>query len=146
VTTTRTTNGTGDTGDWGPIIGVLSSLLLIAALAYLVWRHDETIPGPGTPDGEDGPPPDDSGVPDTESGDETAGGQLLLSDEERVLDLLEERGGRMKQTEIVEETDWSNAKVSQLLSEMDENGEIEKLRLGRENLITLPEETPEGAE
>ncbi|MEM4781433.1 MAG: hypothetical protein QXG03_07740 [Halalkalicoccus sp.] len=64
----------------------------------------------------------------------------LLSDEERVLRLLEANDGRMKQATIVTETDWSNAKVSQLLSAMEEAGEIEKLRIGRENLITLREE------
>ncbi|WP_306053788.1 helix-turn-helix transcriptional regulator [Natronococcus wangiae] len=66
----------------------------------------------------------------------------LLSDEERVLRLLRRNGGRMKQASIVTETGWSNAKVSQLLSKMDDDEEIEKLRIGRENLITLPEIDP----
>lgn len=66
----------------------------------------------------------------------------LLSDEERVLRLLKQNGGRMKQASIVEETGWSNAKVSQLLSQMDDDEEIEKLRIGRENLITLPDVDP----
>ncbi|MFC7176811.1 helix-turn-helix transcriptional regulator [Halosegnis marinus] len=64
----------------------------------------------------------------------------LLSDEERVEYLLERNGGRMKQATIVEETGWSNAKVSQLLSAMDEAGRVNKLRIGRENLISLPGE------
>jgi uncharacterized membrane protein len=64
----------------------------------------------------------------------------LLSDEERVERLLEENGGRMKQANIVKETGWSNAKVSQLLSSMAEDGRVDKLRIGRENLITLPDE------
>ncbi|AGB38217.1 helix-turn-helix transcriptional regulator [Natronococcus occultus] len=66
----------------------------------------------------------------------------LLSDEERVLRLLRQNGGRMKQGSIVSETGWSNAKVSQLLSQMADDGDIEKLRIGRENLITLPEVDP----
>lgn len=65
----------------------------------------------------------------------------LLSDEERVIQLIEANGGRMKQATIVEETDWSNAKVSQVLSSMADDGTVEKLRLGRENLISLPDET-----
>ena len=65
----------------------------------------------------------------------------LLSDEERVEYLLEEEGGRMKQADIVKGTGWSNAKVSQLLSSMAEEGKVDKLRIGRENLISLPEET-----
>ncbi|ELY53627.1 helix-turn-helix transcriptional regulator [Natronolimnohabitans innermongolicus] len=66
----------------------------------------------------------------------------LLSDEERVKRLLTQNGGRMKQAAIVNETGWSDAKVSQLLSEMDDDDEIEKLRIGRENLITLPDVDP----
>ncbi|MGM0372282.1 MAG: DUF7345 domain-containing protein [Halobacteriota archaeon] len=67
----------------------------------------------------------------------------LLSDEERVERLLRENDGRMKQARIVEETRWSNAKVSQLLSAMEAAGRVEKLRIGRENLISLPEESEE---
>jgi Uncharacterized membrane-associated protein/domain len=82
-----------------------------------------TITGTGTGTGE-------SGAPE------------LLSDEERVERLLRANGGRMKQAVIVEETGWSNAKVSQLLSTMNENDRIKKLRIGRENLITVPEQGP----
>ncbi|MFC5971507.1 helix-turn-helix transcriptional regulator [Halomarina salina] len=63
----------------------------------------------------------------------------LLSDEERVERLLEYNGGRMKQANIVTETGWSNAKVSQLLSAMDDADRVDKLRIGRENLISLPD-------
>lgn len=68
----------------------------------------------------------------------------LLSDEERVVRLLERNGGRMKQANIVRETDWSNAKVSQLLSSMEDEGQINKLRIGRENLISFPDEDVTG--
>ena len=61
----------------------------------------------------------------------------LLSDEERVERLLDSHGGRMRQGTIVTETGWSDAKVSQLLSAMADDGRVEKLRLGRENLISL---------
>ncbi len=64
----------------------------------------------------------------------------LLSDEERVERLLERNGGRMRQADIVDETGWSDAKVSQLLSSMAEEERVDKLRLGRENLISLPDE------
>ena len=68
----------------------------------------------------------------------------LLSDEERVERLLADNGGRMKQAQIVSETGWSNAKVSQLLSSMDDDDRVDKLRIGRENLISLPEESVVG--
>jgi type II secretory pathway pseudopilin PulG len=64
----------------------------------------------------------------------------LLSDEERVERLLGSHGGRMRQGTIVSETGWSDAKVSQLLSVMADEGRVEKLRLGRENLISLADD------
>lgn len=69
----------------------------------------------------------------------------LLSDEDRVMQLLEESGGRMKQVNIVDETGWSKSKVSMLLSEMEDEDHISKLRVGRENIISLKGEEPEAA-
>lgn len=68
-----------------------------------------------------------------------------LSDEDRVVKLLEDNGGRMKQVNIVEETEWSKSKVSMLLSDMEEEGQISKLRVGRENIISLSGEEPDAA-
>lgn len=95
--------------------------------------------------------PEDAGagsVADGDSEETQASGadEPLLSDEERILRLLEGNGGRMKQVNIVNETDWSNAKVSQLLSEMESKDVIDKLRIGRENLISLPGESPDDTE
>ena len=92
-------------------------------------QSEELPPDPSTPSQDEEPNQDDDAGIDEE----------LLSDEERVLSLLESNGGRMKQANIVKETDWSNAKVSQLLSSMAADDEIDKLRIGRENLISLPE-------
>lgn len=61
----------------------------------------------------------------------------LLTDEDRVVRLLEEHEGRMKQAEIVESTGWSKSKVSMVLSQMEDEERISKLRLGRENVIDL---------
>lgn len=69
----------------------------------------------------------------------------LLSDNDRVIKLLEENGGRMKQVNIVEVTDWSKSKVSMLLSDMEDEGEISKLRVGRENIISLAGQEPDAA-
>jgi len=69
----------------------------------------------------------------------------LLSDEEQVVNLLEDNGGRMKQVDIVEETDWSKSKVSMLLSDMENDEEISKLRVGRENIVSLTGHEPDAA-
>jgi len=97
-------------------------------------RRDAASDTGGTASASDGPAGSD---------DATSGGDdedlSLLSDEERVERLLERNGGRMRQADIVTETGWSDAKVSQLLSAMADEGRVEKLRLGRENLISLPD-------
>jgi uncharacterized membrane protein len=69
----------------------------------------------------------------------------LLTDEDRVLQLLEDNGGRMKQANIVEETGWSKSKVSMLLSDMEDEEEISKLRVGRENIVSLSGHEPDAA-
>ncbi|MFB6086049.1 MAG: helix-turn-helix transcriptional regulator [Halodesulfurarchaeum sp.] len=135
----------------GAIVGI--SLLLGWRRGYLGRRGGEPErAADSTPDSSDASAPEtprgeEQGVDEPESaGEETAGPDVdteLLSDEEQVEYLLRQNDGRMKQARIVEETRWSNAKVSQLLSSMAENGRIEKLRIGRENLISLPEETEE---
>ncbi|WP_144905191.1 helix-turn-helix transcriptional regulator [Halobellus captivus] len=91
---------------------------------------------------------DSQHAPEAATGDDGTGSEpdlSLLSDEERVEHLLERNGGRMKQATIVDETDWSDAKVSQLLSAMADEGRVNKLRLGRENLISLPEDDGDGS-
>ncbi|MES3516249.1 MAG: hypothetical protein PPP58_01155 [Natronomonas sp.] len=63
----------------------------------------------------------------------------LLSNEERVLRFVEERGGRVKQQEIAQELDWTDAKTSQVTKQLREDGKLEGFRLGRENVLSLPE-------
>lgn len=68
--------------------------------------------------------------------------QPVLTDRERIEQLLDENGGRMKQADIVNSVEWSKAKVSRLLADLESDDEITKLRLGRENLICRPGSEP----
>lgn len=68
--------------------------------------------------------------------------QEFKTDREKICELVDENGGRMKQSEIVNSVDWSKAKVSRLLAELEEDDQLTKLRLGRENLICLPGHEP----
>lgn len=64
----------------------------------------------------------------------------LLSNEEQVLQLLDGEGGRLKQQQIAARLDWTAAKTSQVIGDMREEDAVETFRLGRENVVTLPDE------
>lgn len=61
----------------------------------------------------------------------------LLSNEEQVLNVLKANGGRMKQQELVQELEWTDAKTSQVVGNLRDAGKIEGFRLGRENVLKL---------
>ena len=61
----------------------------------------------------------------------------ITTDADRVLELLQANGGRLPQTKIIEETEWSKSKVSRLLSEMENNEQISKINIGRKNIVLL---------
>jgi hypothetical protein len=79
-----------------------------------------------------------------EGGDEETGEAgvpaELLSDEERVLKLLEANGGRLKQQDVVAELGWSETKTSQVVTDLREAEKVEVYRIGRENVVSLPGE------
>ncbi len=131
---------------WPLVIGTLLLFGIVGAAVYARSRDVWPTAGDDTDD-SDAPAPAATPETDTPETDADADDEPatdvdpeLLSDEERVEHLLDQNGGRMKQARIVQETGWSDAKVSQLLSTMADDGRIEKLRLGRENLISLPDD------
>ncbi len=137
-------NGSEDDDPWMLFTGIIVLVLGIGII--VAWRRDATVferlvPANTAEQSRDSTEPsasestDDPAVPDEE----------LLTDEARVRSLLEENGGRMKQVRIVEETGWSKSKVSMLLSDMEDEGELSKLRVGRENIISLDGHEPEAA-
>ncbi|RKD93785.1 helix-turn-helix transcriptional regulator [Halopiger aswanensis] len=133
--------GQGPAMRWFIVAGALALLAAVGAAGW--WIRDREILGPG-------PAPDSGGSPPAESaangGEAKSNGPPpeLLSNEERVLRLLEQRGGRIKQQEVVSELDWTEAKTSQVVSGLREDGEIEVFRIGRENVLSLPDEGEQG--
>jgi len=148
----------------GVAIGGLFLLALVVT-GVVLWRRDQ-LPIGETPSQQTGevadattPPMDhragttqeaSSATADpTHDADGSTGADIpdeeLLSDEDRVVAMIEERGGRMKQVDIVEETGWSKSKVSMLLSDMEEEDRISKIRVGRENIIALEGHEPDAA-
>ena len=130
-------NSTDDTGNPSQEQGLPSAATIVAGFLVLIsglvrglsLRRKTGIVGKNVKEDED--------IDDDER--EHAATELL-TDEDKVIRILEKNGGKMKQAEIVNETDWSKSKVSMLLSNMEEEGKISKLRLGRENVIELQRE------
>ncbi len=90
---------------------------------------------------------DGTGVDGAAAGAAAAGGDEeppwedeLLSNEEQVLALVEHEGGRMKQQEVAQTLDWTDAKTSQVVRKMRDEGDLDAFRLGRENVLVLPDE------
>jgi hypothetical protein len=129
----------GDSSGGSSLLPILGGLAVIgvAVVAGVLWwrrREDDTETPAETPaptattetdqtsdDQAEGPPPE------------------LLSNEERLLTLLEQHGGRMKQKEAADQLDWSAAKTSQVVGDLRDEEKLQSFRLGRENVLTLPD-------
>jgi len=81
-------------------------------------------------------------VPWPVGGEEGPGDRALLSNEEQVQAVLEEHGGRLKQQEVAAKLDWTDAKTSKVIRQMRDADAIETFRIGRENVVTLPDTDP----
>lgn len=62
-----------------------------------------------------------------------------MSDEDVVYQLVDASGGRIKQATIANRTDWSESKVSRLLTRMEAEGVIARYRVGREKVVRFPD-------
>lgn len=136
------------------LVVLVGGVIVVGGTRFRGWWR-ERGDGAAATDGAvtDGEPsaPDGSGTVAATDPEQTDGPQRTdeplepLTDEDRVEALLGEHGGRMKQSRIVEETEWSKAKVSRLLSSMTDEGTVEKLSIGRENIVSLDGHGPEAA-
>lgn len=140
--------GSDPTNPVMPIVPALLGPLVIAIVIYGVRdRIRSTVLGALVPS--------DPGADDVAEAAGTEGtaaqstpvepSDLPLTDDERVLSLLESEGGRLRQAAVVDRTGWSKAKVSRRLSSLEEDGEVVRIELGREKLVCLSDAVPEGA-
>ncbi len=100
----------------------------LAAVAIARYAGPSIAPPPRSTGG------DRTSIPQPDGGPSR---HRVTTDERRVVELLVGNDGRMKQSEIVRETGWSKAKVSRQLSTMEARGEVAKLSVGRENVVSL---------
>ncbi|WP_049928820.1 helix-turn-helix transcriptional regulator [Halopiger goleimassiliensis] len=123
---------------WLVVASALGGLAALGVVGWWLRRDGATRRPPET--AADGTTTADHAVTD---GDHDGPPPELLSNEERVLQLLERKGGRIKQQEVVSELEWTEAKTSQVVSNLREDDEIDVFRIGRENVLTLAGEDDE---
>jgi hypothetical protein len=138
--------GTGDGGDNGLLLAGMVVVTVVLALGvFAVWRRrdDSGTPTPSASDESD--TADGTAGDASETGAEPAIQSTTtdppaepLTNEQQVKQLLEANGGQMRQADIVAEVDWSKSKTSRVLTSMADEGHVEKITLGRENVIRLP--------
>lgn len=137
-------------------VGLLVVLLVVAGGGALGWQlmrrytgsedGDEQAERTTTDDGPAGtrpenepsttpPPVDTPSKPEPDS--EPDGDGPPLTKEEEICRILDEHDGRMKQSRLVDHTEWSQATVSRLLTKLEQEGTVTKLRSGRENIVEL---------
>ncbi|WP_226005006.1 helix-turn-helix transcriptional regulator [Natrinema salinisoli] len=127
----------GPSMPWAIVALALALLAVVGAAGWLIGRNRSGDVGI---EAESGTIQRTDGSVEAESNAASGPPPELLSNEERVLRLLEKRGGRVKQQEVVSELEWTEAKTSQVVGELRENDEIDVFRIGRENVLALPDE------
>jgi hypothetical protein len=129
----RLTSDSGQPAPGSPLWLVPVLLLVVGVVGYAYRNGDDSGGGSETTRDASG------GSPATGGSSASTVAGTASDDRAQVERLLESNGGRMKQANVVSETGWSNAKVAHVLDSMADESRVETLRIGRENLITLPE-------
>lgn len=102
-------------------LNILILLILITGISILLWKK-RSIPSTKN---------DDVFTPDPDLIME------YLEDEEMIIKILIKHNGQANQSDIVKETGFSKSKISNVLTKMKEDGDIDKIRQGKRNIIRL---------
>lgn len=62
--------------------------------------------------------------------------------DEYFVSLIEKEGGKLPQKAFAEYTALSSSTISRLLQEMEDDGQIVRVQIGREKIVCLPEHDP----
>lgn len=126
-----------------PSLAGAGAVALLVLGGWTIARRDG-LPGRGSEGG-----PTSTGAGDGDgvaseggAGDEAPPATELLSNEERVLSVLREHGGRLKQGDIADELGWKAPKTSKVVQDLRDEEEVTVFRLGRENVVSLPDADP----
>lgn len=110
---------------------VFGVALVITAVLYLILRGktEDELEGQKTPEGMD----DASSQSDNQSS--SSAGEDVTKDE--VISIIRANGGRMTQKDLRKKLPHSEAKVSLVLAELENDGRIKKIKKGRGNILIL---------
>lgn len=97
----------------------------------------------GEPGGSSAPSSATASIPETDAGISKADivSETGLTPEEYLLQFVGMHGGRVEQQRVVALTGWSESTVSQALSEMEAQGLVARVEVGRKKIVCLPEAT-----
>ncbi len=121
---------------WLMTVGILILLLGAGAFIYLKKKNTDNSNTPVKPRKVVEVEPED--LESTEPLQPyVSADSILESDEDMIVSMLKESGGAMMQSGIVKNSGFSKSKTSSLLNKMAEDGLIQRLKKGRENLVRL---------
>jgi hypothetical protein len=120
------------------LVYTLTALVLVlTVMTALLWqaRRGDSAPPASRPvvtDTTQSPTADRSSVIEAES----------MSDEEIATAIIAVAGGHLSQQELIDRSGWSQAKVIRVTSRLVEHDRLEKIRIGRENILRLTVDDP----
>ncbi|ERH08966.1 MAG: hypothetical protein J07HX64_00718 [halophilic archaeon J07HX64] len=116
------------------VLGLGVAVLILFVLVAILWRRRSRVEQSSPEDPDDVAAQEAGGIT-TEGTGGIAAAEPSEYEQIRRIDSTVE--GRLPQQEIVKQTDWSEAKVSRVVSRLADEGELKKVRVGRRNLIQL---------
>lgn len=124
--------------------GIIGAAIIAGGTVWLIRKYRDTNTAAGEQSAETNTPISGSHRSENgksaEVGEQSPIDESILTNEEVVCRALKQNDGRMRQSQIVDSTEWSKAKVSRVLSDLEENGVIQRIRIGRENVVDLNSE------
>ena len=114
-----------------------------------LWRSSTDESGPDESEPASGANTDSSPVADDETLSyaeqiEYGVDERDLPDEDKILRLLVKRGGRVDQSTILDETDWSQEHLEDVIDRMEADDQISAITVGRKRVICRRGFEPKG--
>jgi uncharacterized membrane protein len=70
---------------------------------------------------------------------------FIESEEEKILKIIRSSGGQIFQSVVTEQSRFSKAKASQLLTALEKKGVVTRYKKGRDKIVTLTEKGKDGS-